>query len=177
MHILTLSVSDKMVFIVLLYKLLKVEYTGCRKLVNMKHFCPTKTWRIWNTHHCLRSFDQWLMNERLNELLMRNWCKIECGGNLQYDLKIKNWISILIFGNINQKHYNKSHNIKVWKLIFKEIWISIRVFDVKEILIFWKEFYFGLHMFLKRQVRWSGIPTCFRIFHSLLWSTQSKALA
>ena len=25
--------------------------------------------------------------------------------------------------------------------------------------------------FLKRQVRWSGIPISFRIFHSLLWST------
>ena len=33
------------------------------------------------------------------------------------------------------------------------------------------------HRFLKRQVRWSGIPISFRIFHSLLWSTQSKALA
>ena len=31
--------------------------------------------------------------------------------------------------------------------------------------------------FLKRQVRWSGIPSSFRIFHSLLWSTQSKAVA
>ena len=33
------------------------------------------------------------------------------------------------------------------------------------------------YKFLKRQVRWSGIPVSFRIFHSLLWSTQSKALA
>ena len=33
------------------------------------------------------------------------------------------------------------------------------------------------HRFLKRQVRWSGIPISFRIFCSLLWSTQSKALA
>ena len=31
--------------------------------------------------------------------------------------------------------------------------------------------------FLRRQVRWSGIPISFRIFQSLLWSTQSKALA
>ena len=30
------------------------------------------------------------------------------------------------------------------------------------------------YRFLKRQVRWSGIPISFRIFHSLLWSTQSK---
>ena len=31
--------------------------------------------------------------------------------------------------------------------------------------------------FLRRQVRWSGISISWRIFHSLLWSTQSKALA
>ena len=33
------------------------------------------------------------------------------------------------------------------------------------------------YRFLRRQVRLSGIPISFRIFHSLLWSTQSKALA
>ena len=33
------------------------------------------------------------------------------------------------------------------------------------------------YKFLKRQIRWSGIPISWRIFHSLLWSTQSKALA
>ena len=33
------------------------------------------------------------------------------------------------------------------------------------------------YKFLKRQVRWSVMPISFRIFHSLLWSTQSKALA
>ena len=33
------------------------------------------------------------------------------------------------------------------------------------------------YRFLKRQVRWSGSPISFRILHSLLWSTQSKALA
>ena len=32
------------------------------------------------------------------------------------------------------------------------------------------------YRFLKRQIRWSGISTSFRIFHSFLWSTQSKAL-
>ena len=30
------------------------------------------------------------------------------------------------------------------------------------------------YRFLKRQVRWSGIPISFRIFRSLLWSTQSR---
>ena len=33
------------------------------------------------------------------------------------------------------------------------------------------------YRFFKRQVRWSGIPISFRIFHSLLWSTESKSLA
>ena len=31
--------------------------------------------------------------------------------------------------------------------------------------------------FLKRQVRWTVTPICLRIFHSLFWFTQSKALA
>ena len=31
--------------------------------------------------------------------------------------------------------------------------------------------------FLRRQVKWSRIPISLRIFHSLLWSTQSRALA
>ena len=30
------------------------------------------------------------------------------------------------------------------------------------------------HRFLKRQVRWSGIPISFRVFHSLLWSTSQS---
>ena len=33
------------------------------------------------------------------------------------------------------------------------------------------------YRFLNRHVRWSGIPISWRIFYSLLWSTQSKALA
>ena len=32
------------------------------------------------------------------------------------------------------------------------------------------------YRFLKRQVRWSGIPISWRIFRSLLWSTHSKVL-
>ena len=33
-----------------------------------------------------------------------------------------------------------------------------------------------VYRFLSKQVRWSGIPIFLRIFHSLLWSTHSKAL-
>ena len=33
------------------------------------------------------------------------------------------------------------------------------------------------YRFLRRQVRWSDIPKYLRIFHSILWCTQSKVLA
>ena len=33
------------------------------------------------------------------------------------------------------------------------------------------------YRFLRRQLRWSGIPISWRISHNLLWSTQSNALA
>ena len=35
----------------------------------------------------------------------------------------------------------------------------------------------SVYRFLRRQVKWPGIPISWRIFYSLLWSTQSKALA
>ena len=38
-------------------------------------------------------------------------------------------------------------------------------------VVFWPAY-----RFLRRQVRWSSIPISWRIFHNLLWSTQSKAL-
>ena len=37
--------------------------------------------------------------------------------------------------------------------------------------------YWPAYIFLRGLVRWSGIPISLRIFHSLLWSTYSKALA
>ena len=33
------------------------------------------------------------------------------------------------------------------------------------------------YRFLRRQVRWSGTPISLRIFHNLLWFTQSKAFS
>ena len=43
--------------------------------------------------------------------------------------------------------------------------VSYRVLTVA----FWPTY-----RFLREQVRWSGIPISLRVFHSLLWSTQSK---
>ena len=43
--------------------------------------------------------------------------------------------------------------------------------------ILWCLAFWSVYRFLKRQVRWSGIPISFRIFHSLLWSTQSLCVS
>ena len=61
-------------------------------------------------------------------------------------------------------------NIQPWRTPFP-IWnqsvVSCPVLTVAS---------WAAYRFLRRQVRWSGIPISLRIFHSLLWSTQSKAL-
>ena len=61
-----------------------------------------------------------------------------------------------------QKLNKEGDNIQAWRTPFP-IW--------NQSIASWPAY-----RFLKRQVRWSGIPISFRIFHSLLWSTQSKAL-
>ena len=65
----------------------------------------------------------------------------------------------------------QSDNIQPWHTPFP-IWnqsiVTCRVLTVAS---------WPTYRFLRRQIRWSGIPISWRIFHSLLWSTQSKALA
>ena len=62
-------------------------------------------------------------------------------------------------------------NIQPWRTPFP-IWNQFVVTCLVLTVASWPAY-----RFLKRQVRWSGIPISFRIFHSLLWFTQSKALA
>ena len=38
-------------------------------------------------------------------------------------------------------------------------------------------YFLNPYRFLRKRVRWSGIPISLRLFYGLLWSTQSKALA
>ena len=61
-------------------------------------------------------------------------------------------------------------NIKPWHTPFP-IWNQSIVICPFLIVASWPAY-----RFLRRQVRWSGIPISFRIFHNLLWSTQSKAM-
>ena len=61
-------------------------------------------------------------------------------------------------------------NIQPWHILFP-IWNQSVVPCLVLTVASWPAY-----RFLRRQVRWSGIPISLRIFHSLLWSTQSKAL-
>ena len=62
-------------------------------------------------------------------------------------------------------------NIQPWRTPFP-VWNQSVVPCPVQTVVSWPAY-----RFLKRQVRWSGIPISFRIFQSLLWPTQSKALA
>ena len=57
-------------------------------------------------------------------------------------------------------------NIQLWRTPFL-IWNQSVVPCLVLTVASWPAY-----RFLMRQVRWSGIPTSWRIFHSLLWSTQ-----
>ena len=65
---------------------------------------------------------------------------------------------------------NQGDNIQPWRAPFP-IW-NQSVPCLILILASWR-----VYRFLRRQVRWPHIPISWRIFHSLLWSTQSKSLA
>ena len=65
----------------------------------------------------------------------------------------------------------QADNIQLWRTPFP-IWNQSVVPRPVLTVASWPAY-----RFLRIQVRWSGIPFSFRIFHSLLWSTQSKALA
>ena len=62
-------------------------------------------------------------------------------------------------------------NIQPWRTPFP-IWNQSVVPCPVLIVASWPAY-----RFLRRHVRWSRIPTSLRIVHSLLWSTQPKALA
>ena len=65
----------------------------------------------------------------------------------------------------------RGYNIQSWRTpspILNQSVVPCLVLTVA----FWPAYWF-----LRRQVRCSGIPISLRIFHNLLWSTQSKALA
>ena len=64
----------------------------------------------------------------------------------------------------------QSDNIQPWHTPFP-IWNQSIVPYLVLTVASWPTF-----RFLKRQVRWSCIPISLRIFHSLWWSTRSKAL-
>ena len=65
---------------------------------------------------------------------------------------------------------NQGDNIQPWHIPFP-IWNQSVVPSPVLTVASWLTY-----RFLKRSVRWFGIPISFRIFHSLLWSTQPKSV-
>ena len=65
------------------------------------------------------------------------------------------------------KLHKQGDNIQPWCTPFP-IWNQFIVSCLVLAVASWPEY-----RFLRRQVRWSGVPISWRIFHSLLWSTQS----
>ena len=63
-----------------------------------------------------------------------------------------------------QKLNNQGDNIQLWRTPFP-IWNQSVVPCLVLTIASWPAY-----KFLRRQVRWSGIPISLRIFHSLLWS-------
>ena len=78
---------------------------------------------------------------------------------------------VFLMMNSAYKFNKQGDNIQPWRtpfLIWNQSVVPCPVLTVAS---------WPAYRFLKRQVRWSGIPISSRIFYSLLWSTQSKALA
>ena len=69
-----------------------------------------------------------------------------------------------------QKLNNQGDNIQPWLTSFLILNQSIVLCLILTVASW------PAYRFLRRQVRWSGIPISWRIFRSLLWSTQLKAL-
>ena len=67
-------------------------------------------------------------------------------------------------------------NIQPWHTPFP-IWNQSVVLTVARVCPVLTVASWPAYRFLRRQVSWSDIPISLRIFHSVLWFTQSKALA
>ena len=108
------------------------------------------------------------------------WCNLHIWG---YDISwFQPWFSILISACASSslafhmtysayKLNKQGDNIQPWRTPFPIL--NQPVFPCLVLTVAsWPAY-----RFIRRQIRWSGIPISLRIFHSLLWSTQSKALA
>ena len=86
--------------------------------------------------------------------------------------KIKNRITIW-YSHASCEYKAKENYIKIMK---REVWPRWQSRKIPSSLPPIDTANLQLYKFLRRQVRWSGIPISLRVFHSLLWFTQSKDL-
>ena len=86
-------------------------------------------------------------------------------------IKSQTWLNYWTELNSAYKLNKQGDSIQPWHTPFP-IWNQSVVPCLVLTVAFWPAY-----RFLRRQVKWSGVPICLRIFHSLLWYTQSNALA
>ena len=107
--------------------------------------------------------------------LPEGWCHLHIRGYCYFSWQ--SWFQLVLHSPAFLMMYSayklnqQGDNIQPWQTpspIWNQSVVPCPVLTVAS----WPVYRFPL-----RQVRWSGIPISFRIFHSLLWSTQSKALA
>ena len=104
--------------------------------------------------------------------LPQGWCHLHIWGYWYFSWQ--SWFQLVLHPARHFTWYKlnrQDDNIQPWRTPFP-IWNQSVVPCPVLTVASW-----STYRFLRRQVRWSGIPISLRIFHCLLWSTESKALA
>ena len=113
----------------------------------------------------------------LLHFLPEGWCHLHIWGYWYFSQQ--SWFQLVVSSSLAfcmmysaYKLNKQGDNIQPWRIPFP-IWNQSVVPCPVLTVASWPAY-----RFQKRQVRWSGIPISWRLFHkSLLWSTQSRALA
>ena len=101
--------------------------------------------------------------------LPQDWCYLHIWGYWYFSQQSISLAFLMMYSAY--KLNKQGDNIQPWHTPFP-IWNQSLVLCLVLTVASWPTY-----RFLRRQVWWSGISICFRIFHRFLWSTQSKALA
>jgi len=157
--------------------------------------------KVWHCFHCFPIYFPWSDGTRCNDLhfsecwalsqlfhsplslwsrgfwvplhfLPQGWCHLHIWGYWYFSWQ--SWFQLVLLPAQRFSWYKlnkQSDNIQPWRTPFPICYQSVGPCPVLTVASW------PAYKFLKRQIRWSGIPISFRIFHSFLWSSQSKALA
>ena len=102
------------------------------------------------------------------------WCSLHVWGYWYFSWQ--SWFQLVIIQLAFLMKYStfklnkQGDNIQPWCTHFSVLNQSVISYPVLNVASW------PAYRFFRRQVMWSGIPISWKIFHSLLWSTQSKSL-